>query len=164
MGVCFLSFQAFSKSCLQFYNTHTHEKFSGDYKDNAGNYLPGALKKINYLLRDHRTNEVHEIEPKLLDVLHDISCRLSKKSDPICFHVISGYRSPQTNNMLRKKSRGVYYKSAHMLGRAIDIRVPNVPLKTLRNTAASLKKGGVGYYSQSNFVHVDIESVRTWGS
>ncbi|HQS84751.1 MAG: hypothetical protein B7Y25_07455 [Alphaproteobacteria bacterium 16-39-46] len=163
VGLLFLSFQVFSKSYLQFYNTHTFETFSGAYKDDSGNYIPEALKKINNVLRDHRTNEVHAIDVHLLDVLSEISSGLSKDLKSIWFHVISGYRSPSTNNLLRKKSKGVYHKSAHMKGRAIDIRVPGIPLKMLRNKAASLKKGGVGYYPDSNFIHVDIEKVKSWG-
>lgn len=164
LGIFFFSFQVFSQSSLQFHNTHTGETFSGAYKDSLGNYIPGALEKINYILRDHRTNEIYKINVQLLDVLHEISMGLGKdcKSTPICFHVISGYRSPSTNNMLRQKSKSVYHKSAHMTGCAIDIRVPGVPLRALCDKAISLKKGGVGYYPQSNFIHVDTGKVKTW--
>lgn len=155
----FFSFQGFCNT-LRFYNTHTQETFFGCYKK-EDRYLPEALKKINYVLRDHRTNTVHKIDPKLLDILFNLS-RTLKVKDP-CYHVISAYRTPQTNEMLRKKSRGVYYKSAHMEGHAIDIRVPGVPLKELRDKAISLKSGGVGYYSKANFIHVDNGKVKTWG-
>ncbi|MBS0185576.1 MAG: DUF882 domain-containing protein [Proteobacteria bacterium] len=162
LGIFFFSSQVFSQSFLQFYNTHTAETFSGAYKDDFGNYIPEALEKINYILRDHRTNEIHEIDVLLLDLLFEISENLSTDFKDVWFYVISGYRSLSTNNMLRQKSKSVYHKSAHMSGRAIDIRVPGVPLKMLRDKAISLKKGGVGYYPHSNFIHVDLEKVKTW--
>lgn len=143
---------------LAFYNTHTAETVRVCYfKDGA--YQPEALKKINHVLRDHRTNEIKSIDPDLLDVLHTIQGRLDITAP---FHVISGYRSPKTNEMLRRSSSGVARKSMHTHGKAIDIRLPGCPTKRLHNVCLELKAGGVGYYAKSDFVHVDTGRVRSW--
>ena len=146
---------------LSFMHTHTSEKMAIEYAVN-GQYSAQALAKLNRLLRDFRTNEVKPIDPKLFDLLHELSVALDTDAP---FHVISGYRSPVTNSMLRKRGgahTGVATTSLHMVGKAIDIRLPEVKLKTLREAAASLKRGGVGYYPSSNFVHVDTGRVRYW--
>jgi uncharacterized protein YcbK (DUF882 family) len=144
---------------LRFDNLHTGEKLSIEYWADGG-YVPDALTQINYLLRDFRNGEVHTIDPKLLDLLHVINARLDT---PAPFEVISGYRSPATNAMLHEASAGVAVKSLHMQGMAIDIRVPGRALSDLHATAMALQAGGVGYYRQPDFVHVDVGRVRYWG-
>ena len=143
---------------LAFYNTHTNESLNACYY-RQGNYCVNALKKINYILRDHRNNEIKPIDKQLLEFLHAISLTLGTRSP---FHVISGYRSPNTNSMLRKKSKKVAAKSLHMWGRAIDIRHPEYSTSALRKVAIDLQLGGVGYYPHSDFVHVDTGQVRHW--
>ena len=137
---------------------NTGEKLKVDYWVD-GDYVQDALSGIDRVLRDHRSGEVHRIEPKLLDQLNDLQSRLELSSG---FQVISGYRSPATNAKLHEKSSGVASKSLHMLGHAIDIRVPGCALDRLHQTALAMKAGGVGYYPKSNFVHVDIGRVRHW--
>jgi uncharacterized protein YcbK (DUF882 family) len=146
---------------LAFFNTHTGEKLSALYCC-ADRYEPKALTAINHILRDHRANEVKPIDVRLLDLLHRLGGTLETHAP---YHVISGYRSPSTNTKLRAdggKHTGVASKSLHMVGQAIDIRLPGVPLGDLRRAAASLKGGGVGYYPDLNFVHVDVGRVRYW--
>jgi uncharacterized protein YcbK (DUF882 family) len=143
---------------LVFFNTHTHEKLDICYA-RGGDYQPEALAAVNNILRDHRTNEVSTIDTRLLDLL----CAIRDKAGPnACLHIISGYRSPQTNRMLRKRSRGVARKSLHMQGHAADIRIPCLSTARLRRLAVDLRQGGVGYYPRADFVHVDIGQVRTW--
>jgi uncharacterized protein YcbK (DUF882 family) len=142
---------------LRFAHLHTGERLEIEYFD--GQYVPDALRSIDYLLRDFRTGDVHTIEPGLLDLLHRLSF-LTETRRP--FEVISGYRSPATNQMLRTRSEGVASGSLHMAGKAIDIRLGDVPLARLREAALGARGGGVGYYPASNFVHVDTGRVRTW--
>ena len=143
---------------LQFHNLHTGEGFNGAYWAN-GNYMPDALAEIRTVLRDFRTGDEHEIDRRLLDLLTVLHSRL-ETTEP--FEVISGYRSPKTNAMLRELSGGVAAHSLHMEGMAIDIRVPGRSLPNLRDGALSLGQGGVGYYPASDFVHVDVGRVRRW--
>ena len=143
---------------LAFYNTHTHERLHVCYYRN-GKYDVKALSKINHILRDHRSGEVRAIDTQLLELLQDLSFKTSPQSP---FHVISGYRSPATNKKLSKKSNGVASRSLHMQGKAIDIRIPGFKTRKLRNVARHMKAGGVGYYPQSDFVHVDTCRVRYW--
>lgn len=146
---------------LSFVHTHTKEKLAIEYCCD-GKYQPEALAKLNHLLRDFRTNQSKPIDPKLFDLLHELRTELDTDAP---FHIISGFRSPLTNNMLRQRGgahTGVATNSLHMVGKAIDIRLPEVKLKTLREAAASLKRGGVGYYPSSDFVHVDTGRVRYW--
>jgi uncharacterized protein YcbK (DUF882 family) len=146
---------------LSFFNTHTGERLRTAYCCN-GDYEPDALQEVNHILRDFRANEVKPIDPKLLDLLHELSGTLETDQP---YHIISGYRSPHTNAMLRERGgaqTGVASSSLHMVGKAIDIRVPGVKLEHLREAARSLKLGGVGYYPSSNFVHVDTGRVRYW--
>lgn len=146
------------KRSLSFYHTHTNEKLSTTYYAH-GQLVPASLRQINYFLRDFRTDEVQEIDPNLLDFLYLISIGTDHRG---VFEVISGYRSPQTNAKLRHKSPGVAKRSLHMQGRAIDVRIEGVNTNTLRKVATALKKGGVGYYPKSGFVHVDTGRFRTW--
>jgi uncharacterized protein YcbK (DUF882 family) len=143
---------------LDFEHTHTGNKLSIKYFDD-GAYVPEALTKVNYFLRDFRTGAIHTIDPNLLDLLHHL-VDLTRTRKP--FQVISAYRSPATNDMLRQNSKGVAAGSLHMQGRAIDIRLGDVPLATLRSAAIIARRGGVGYYPASDFVHVDTGRVRTW--
>lgn len=143
---------------LSFHSLHTGESLTSVYWQN-GDYVQAELKAINHILRDHRVNETHAIDPKLLDILYQLQ-QLLKTDQP--FHIISGYRSPATNAKLRASGRGVAKNSMHTRGRAIDIRIPGVKTADLRKAALSLKLGGVGYYAKSAFVHVDTGRVRTW--
>jgi uncharacterized protein YcbK (DUF882 family) len=146
---------------LSFFNVHTSERLTTAYWS-GGIYKPEALGRINTLLRDYRVNEIKPIDKGLLDLLHELHATLGV-DEP--FHVISGYRSPRTNAMLRErggKDSGVASGSLHMEGKAIDIRVPGIDLDDLRRAARALKRGGVGYYPSSNFVHVDTGRVRFW--
>lgn len=143
---------------LTFAHLHTAERLTVTYAAD-GHYLPDALHTVNHLLRDFRTGDVHPIDPSLLDLLHALAETTGSRTP---FEVISGYRSPATNRQLRARSGGVASGSLHMVGRAIDIRVGDVRLVALRDAARTLRRGGVGYYPQSNFVHVDTGRVRTW--
>lgn len=143
---------------LQFYNIHTRERLQICYWAN-GNYHGDALDAINHFFRDFRTGDVKTIDVRLLDLLHDV-CETVPGGNTL--HLISGYRSPETNRMLSSISSGVSIKSLHMLGQAADIRLPGVRTAKLRDIAASLGVGGVGYYPESDFVHVDIGHVRCW--
>lgn len=145
---------------LAFRNAHTGESFSGVYR--VGNqYLPDAFHQINTVLRDFRTNDVHPMDPRIIDVLYSLH-RMTGRNMP--FEIISGYRSPKTNSMLRGRSAksGVAKKSFHMQGRAIDLRMEGFSTKRLRDLAKSLQAGGVGYYAKSNFIHIDTGDVRSW--
>ena len=143
---------------LSLFNTHTGETIRAAYWEN-GRCVPDALAGINRVLRDHRSGETHPIDPQLLDLLHALSRKLETRAP---FHVISGYRSPTTNAALREQGRGVASGSLHIVGKAIDIRVPGVGLTDLRSSALALGAGGVGYYPRSDFVHVDVGRVRSW--
>ena len=143
---------------LKFENLHTGEKLDAAYCV-AGCYQPEVLAAVNHTLRDWRNNEVHAIDPRLLDLLHDLNGRLENDA---AIQVISGYRSPASNAMMHERSSGVAAKSLHMQGMAIDIRLPNRRLEAVHDTALALGRGGVGFYPESNFVHVDVGRVRTW--
>ncbi len=118
-----------------------------------------CLGQVQKFLRDHRTGEQHAIDPDLIDILAEIQYACDRQG---VFEILSGYRSPKTNAMLQKRSGGVASKSYHMTGQAIDIRFPGLSTRELRNVARSLKRGGVGYYPKSSFVHIDTGPVRTW--
>lgn len=144
---------------LSLRNLHTGEKLTRTYWAD-GEYLAEPLADIDRLLRDHRTDETHPMDPQLLDLLHRLHDKVGGRRP---FEIISGYRSPHTNAMLRGNSSGVAKKSLHMQGKAIDIRLPGHDLGKLRQAALSLRSGGVGYYPKSNFLHVDTGRVRHWG-
>lgn len=143
---------------LQFDNLHTGEKLKTAYWQN-GRYLPDSLKEINHILRDFRTGDVKSIDRDLLELLNALGRKMESKEP---FQIISGYRSPKTNAMLRRNSNGVARKSYHMKGMAIDLNLPRQRLSHIRKAALDLKLGGVGYYPKSDFVHVDVGPVRTW--
>jgi len=144
---------------LSFHNIHTKESLAIVYWA-EGRYLPGPLAAIDHHLRDFRTGEVRAIDPALLDLLHRLNQTLGNDDTPL--HVVSGYRSPETNAMLARRSSQVSTTSYHMYGRAIDIRLPGCGLSTLRDTARRIEGGGVGYYPESAFVHLDTGPVRSW--
>jgi len=143
---------------LSFYNIHTKESAAVEYC-HSGRFIAPSLAKINRVLRDHRSGEIRAIEVKLLDLLYSLSRKVATEGP---FHVISGYRSPRTNASLRRQGDGVAENSLHLLGKAIDVRVPGVKLMDLYRAALSLRGGGVGIYPESDFVHVDVGRVRTW--
>lgn len=143
---------------LSFHHTHTNEKLTAVYHADGG-YLSDSLTEINRFLRDFRTGDVHPIDPQLLDILYAV--RASTGSNGV-FEVISGFRSPFTNESLRAQGRGVAKKSLHMQGRAIDVRLTDLDTAKLRDVAKQLKLGGVGYYGKSDFVHLDTGRVRSW--
>ena len=143
---------------LSFVHTHTGETLSTVYFQN-GNYLAPSLEHVNHFLRDFRTDEVHSIDPGLLDILFDLQAQ-THHAGP--FEVISGYRSPQTNAALRRQSGAVAEHSLHIEGRAIDVRLRGFPTAKLRDLAIKLHRGGVGFYEASDFVHVDTGRFRIW--
>lgn len=157
-GSALASFSKEPERSLSLYNTHTGESLKRVFWA-EGTFIPESLAEINKLLRDHRTNDVAAIDPQLLTLLGTIT-NLVSPGDTL--HVISGYRSPQTNQALAGHSNGVARRSLHMDGKAIDIRLPGKDLAYLRNSALSLKRGGVGYYPKSQFVHLDTGRVRSW--
>lgn len=143
---------------ISVYNLHTKEYLSTVYWQN-GAYLPEAIDQINHIFRDHYNGRIRPIDPELIDLLfaiqQDVGC-----DEP--FHLISGYRSRQTNNLLRQHSSKVARRSLHIKGKAADIRLPGLNLKTLRHTAYELRRGGVGFYPGANFIHIDVGRVRFW--
>ena len=145
---------------LKLFFIHTKERAEITFKRN-GRYDAAGLAKINKFLRDWRRNEPTKMDPRLLDLVWE-TYRASGARDYI--HVVSAYRSPRTNSMLRSRSKGVATKSQHMLGKAMDFYIPGVSLKTLRNNGLKMQVGGVGYYPRSGspFVHLDVGNVRHW--
>lgn len=143
---------------LSLIHTHTGESLTETYFDLNG-YASEALGRINHFLRDFRTNEIHAIDVRVLDILHDLQ---AASGHPAPYEIISGYRSPQTNAALRRNSTGVAEHSFHMQGRAIDVRLPGFSTRQLHELARGLGRGGVGFYPRSDFVHVDSGPVRFW--
>jgi uncharacterized protein YcbK (DUF882 family) len=143
---------------LSFYHIHTAEKLTVTYREH-GELVLGALAEVSRYLRDFRTEQSHEIDVALLDALHELYTQFDGRGN---FEVISGYRSPRTNAALRHVTTGVAENSLHIEGRAIDVRLTSAKTSALRDAAIVLARGGVGYYPQSNFVHIDTGRVRTW--
>jgi len=143
---------------LKLFHTHTGERLDIVYK-RGGEYIPEALTEINDFLRDFRNGEVAVIDPQLLDLIADIRDELGSDGT---YEVISAYRSPATNDMLRRRSGGVARNSQHLLGKAIDVRLSDVETGRLRNAALAMQRGGVGHYAKSDFVHIDTGRVRRW--
>lgn len=144
---------------ISFRNAHTGDSFSGTYRV-GDRYLPEAFEDINYALRDFRTGEVFPIDPRVIDIIYAVR---QKSSSDRPFEVLSGYRSPRTNTMLRSRGGGgVASNSLHLTGQALDVRLPGQSIKGLRDIGVSLRAGGVGYYPRSNFVHFDTGRFRTW--
>jgi len=144
---------------VRFFHTHTGERLEIVYR-RGDHYLPEALAKLNHYLRDHRTGDVHQYDPKVFDLLHDLVAATGRPGAEI--DVICGYRTPWSNEFLRSRSDGVARNSLHLQAMAIDIRVPGIATARLRDAALALHRGGVGYYAKSDFVHVDVGRVRRW--
>ncbi len=144
---------------LSFFNTHTSERLTLPYFAD-GSYIGDSLARLETFLRDFRTGQQHPIDPRLFDLLHHLRQSTRAKGP---FQVISGYRSPATNAMLHETGGGgVALHSMHLQGRAIDVRVSDVKTTVLRDAAKELRQGGVGYYRDLDFVHVDTGRVRAW--
>jgi len=146
---------------LKLYHLHTGESLDVVYR--IGNtYLPAAMDKLNYFLRDHRTDDESHYDPKEFDLLHNLLTRLGRPNAVV--DIVCGYRTPESNEYLRTRgaNTGVAKNSQHTLAKAIDIRIPGVATRKLRDIALSLQAGGVGYYPVSQFVHVDVGPVRKW--
>jgi len=156
-GFCQSSRQA-SVRQVALHNLHTGERLRAEYLVD-GELQRGVLQALDHLLRDHRSGEIHAIDPRLFDQLFFLQTEVGC-SDHL--EIISGYRSPQSNAKLRQKSAGVAKNSLHMSGRAIDFRIPGCDLGNLRTAALSLRAGGVGYYPRENFVHIDTGRIRHW--
>ncbi len=146
---------------LRFYHTHTRERLDIIYR-RGDQYIPDALDQLDHFLRDHRTGDVRHFDPRLFDLLHDLTASLGYSDGEI--NVICGYRTPWSNEFLRTRNvhTGVAQHSLHMQAEAIDIRLPGIPTSELRDAALRLQRGGVGYYRSSDFVHVDVGRVRRW--
>ena len=146
---------------LSLHHLHTEKKIEVVYRI-GDNYQRDALHKLNRFLGVCRTGDVAPIDPKLFDLLYSISRRLGSSGG--AFEILSAYRSPRTNAMLRKTSRRVARNSLHMSGKALDIRFSGASTRRIRDSAIALRAGGVGFYSRSDFVHVDTGAVRRWGA
>src|SRR5258708_6737953 len=144
---------------LRLYNTHTNERIDVVYRE-GDDYVPEAIADLEHFLRDTRTGDVHPFDPKLFDLLTDLTASVGKPDAEI--NVVCGYRTPETNQWLRRRSRRVAKHSLHMQAMAIDIRLPGISALELRNAALSLQRGGVGYYRRRGFVHVDVGPIRHW--
>ncbi|HEY3620617.1 MAG TPA: DUF882 domain-containing protein [Candidatus Sulfotelmatobacter sp.] len=144
---------------LQLFHTHTGERLNILYR-RGDQYIPEALGRLDYFLRDHRTGDVRHYDPRVFDLLHDLTAELGEPDTEL--DVVCGYRTPWSNEFLRTHGHGVASHSLHMQAMAIDIRVPGVKTSDLRDAALALHRGGVGYYASSEFVHVDVGRVRRW--
>jgi uncharacterized protein YcbK (DUF882 family) len=144
---------------LRLLHLHTGERIDIVYR-RGDTYLPDALVRLNQYLRDHRTGDVRAYDPRVFDLLHDLDAKLGRPDSEI--DIVCGYRSPWSNEFLRTHGHGVAEHSLHMQAQAIDIRMPGVRSSTVRDAALAMHRGGVGYYAQSNFVHVDVGRVRRW--
>ena len=144
---------------LRLYHLHTDERIDVVYR-RGDEYIPSALVRLDEFLRDHRTGDVVELDRRLFDLLHDLTIALGRPETEI--DIVCGYRTPWSNEFLRRTTPGVAAHSLHMQGEAIDIRIPGVTTSELRDAALELGRGGVGYYPESRFVHVDVGRVRRW--
>jgi len=142
---------------LRFFHTHTGERLDIVYR-RGNTYLPLALDQLDHYLRDHRTGDERPFDPRLFDLLADLTTSVGRPETEI--DVVCGYRTPWSNEFLRRRSSAVARHSLHMQAMAIDIRVPGTKTSDLRDAALSLHRGGVGYYQRSDFVHVDLGRVR----
>jgi uncharacterized protein YcbK (DUF882 family) len=144
---------------LRLFHTHTGQHIDLIYRRGT-QYIPEALARLDYFLRDHRTGDIHHFDPRLFDVLSKLMQKAGNASAEM--NVVCGYRSPWSNAYLRTHTSGVAKNSLHMEAEAIDIRLPGFKTAKLRDLALSLGAGGVGYYAASNFIHVDVGRVRRW--
>ncbi len=143
---------------ISFRQAHTGESFSGVYRI-GDQYLPDVFERMNYMLRDFRTGEAFPMDPRVIDILSLVQQGTGRSTS---LEILSGYRTPKTNAMLRRVSEGVALNSYHMYGQAIDIRAPGYSTRKLSHLARGLRAGGVGYYPKSHFVHVDTGDIRSW--
>src|ERR1700722_4997480 len=143
---------------LSFLNLHTGERIRAEYVHN-GQVVPSAMHAISVLMRDHYNNKIHPIDPQLLDIAHNLQSRVGSRG---VFEFVCVYRSSETNAMLHEASAGVAAHSMHIQGMAMDIRLPGTRLGSLKKAAVALKMGGVGYYPEDDFVHIDSGAVRKW--
>jgi uncharacterized protein YcbK (DUF882 family) len=143
---------------LKLRNLHTGERTNIEYYAN-GEYIREALSEVDWILRDHRTNQLQVMDLSLMDWLHTLQQKMESNA---YFEIISGFRSPETNAKLLQKTEGVNPDSLHMQGRAIDIRLPGRSTYKLFQAAESMQRGGVGYYPRSNFVHLEGSPVNSW--
>ncbi len=144
---------------LSLLHLHTGEQLTATFRDKNGYYIDQALKEINWLLRCHHTDEVHPIDTHTIEYLSMVDQKLGGGNE---FHVVSGYRSPEYNEQLRRRGRQVARLSLHLFGRALDVRAPGIETQNLRRAALDLQMGGVGYYPRFDFVHLDSGAVRSW--
>jgi uncharacterized protein YcbK (DUF882 family) len=144
---------------LLLYNTHTSERIELVYR-RGDQYVPGALAKLDYFLRDHRTGDVRHFDPRLYDILSDLASSIGKPGGEI--DIVCGYRTSSTNESLRAHTTGVAKNSLHIRAEAIDLRMPGIDTLKLRKAALALRRGGVGYYPHSDFIHIDVGRVRQW--
>jgi uncharacterized protein YcbK (DUF882 family) len=144
---------------LKLFHLHTGERLDIVYRK-GDHYDPDALESLDRYLRDHRTGDVHHYDPKVFDLLHDLTAELGRPNAEI--DIVCGYRTSRSNEFLRTHGRGVARHSLHMQALAIDIRLPGVKTAELRDAALALHRGGVGYYAGSDFVHLDVGRVRRW--
>ena len=144
---------------LLLYNTHTAERIDVVYRRGEA-YIPEALAKLDFFLRDHRTGEVRHFDPRLYDILSDLTASVGRPGGEI--DIVCGYRTSSTNESLRSHTTGVAKNSLHIQAEAIDLRMPGIDTLKLRKAALALARGGVGYYPHSNFIHLDVGRVRQW--
>ena len=170
ISVLFLGISAFSRAGenpvqpeptyrLRLYHTHTNERIDVVYRV-GDDYVPSAVDQLDRFLRDHRTGDVIQLDRRVFDLLHDLTAATGHPDAEI--DIVCGYRTPWSNEFLRRTTQGVSSHSLHMQGEAIDIRMPGVSTAQLRDVALTLHRGGVGYYPESRFVHVDVGRVRRW--
>jgi uncharacterized protein YcbK (DUF882 family) len=144
---------------LSLLNIHTNDKLTVKFRNTSGEYDPGALKDLNWILRCHYNGQVHDIDKDVIEFVNLVDKRCGGRNE---IQIISGYRSPEYNKKLINEGRHVVKNSMHLAGKAMDIRIPGVTLSKLRDEALNLKLGGVGYYKKSDFVHLDSGRFRTW--
>jgi uncharacterized protein YcbK (DUF882 family) len=150
---------ASTERSLTLFNTHTNERLTIVYR-RGDQFIPAALDKLDFFLRDHNTNEVRHFDPHLYDILSDLTASVGHANGEI--DIVCGYRTPSTNAALRERTNGVAKNSLHIQAEAIDLRMPGVNTLKLRRAALALARGGVGYYPHSDFIHVDVGRVRQW--
>jgi uncharacterized protein YcbK (DUF882 family) len=151
--------QQYQDHSLRLFNTHTGERIDIVYRS-GDQYISDALAKLDYFLRDHRTGDVRHLDPRLYDILSDLTVSIGHPGGEI--DIVCGYRTSSTNESLRAHTTGVAKNSLHIRAEAIDLRMPGIDTLTLRMAALALRRGGVGYYPHSDFIHVDTGRVRQW--
>jgi uncharacterized protein YcbK (DUF882 family) len=144
---------------LLLFNTHTGERIDVVYRHDDA-YIPDALAKLDFFLRDHRTGDVRHFDPRLYDILSDLTAAVGRPGGEI--DIVCGYRTSSTNEFLRAHATGVAKNSLHIQAEAIDLRMPGIDTLKLRRAALALARGGVGYYPHTDFIHLDVGRVRQW--